>query len=208
MGDTFSEHNSLPPNAVTQFAIRHNGVLPAKGRILISEPFLQDAYFQRSVILLTDHTGQSSTGFVLNKKTNLLLNAFFDELSDIEPLPLFLGGPVATNRLFFIHTLGDILPDSLQISDNIYFDGDFESLNYYLLRGKPVKGKIKFFLGYSGWTKDQLADEIRRDSWLVGKADDEKILTAEGEDFWKLSIESIGGEYMTWINYPKNPTLN
>jgi putative transcriptional regulator len=190
------------------FKIKHNTLLPEKGKILISEPFLQDMYFQRSVILLIEHSTNGSMGFVLNKKTNLLLNIFIEGLEETPFIPLFRGGPVSSDRLFFIHSLGDEIPDSVQIDDNLYFDGDFESLNYYLLSGKPVEGKIKFFLGYSGWTKNQLADEIKRDSWLVSTASVRKILLAESETFWKNSVEAMGGSYKHWINYPKDPLLN
>jgi len=190
------------------FKIKHNNLVPEKGRILISEPFLQEIFFQRAVILLLEHDSNGSMGFVLNKNTGLFLNDYIEKLEKVQPIPIYLGGPVAADRLFFIHTLGDIIPDSYQITDNLYYDGDFESLNYYLLSGKPVEGKIKFFLGYSGWTKGQLASEIKRDSWLVGKSSHENIITADGESFWKKSVESIGGQYLTWINYPKDPLLN
>ena len=105
------------------FKITHNDVLPAQGSILISEPFLQDAYFQRSVVLLVEHTQEGSMGFVLNKKTELSVNTFFADLQGFPEMPIYLGGPVSANRLFFIHSLGDlIIPNSLKINDHLYFD--------------------------------------------------------------------------------------
>jgi len=190
------------------FKIKHNNLLPEKGKILISEPFLQELFFQRSVVLLIEHHAEGSMGFVLNKNTGLFLNNYIEGLENVQPIPLFLGGPVASDRLFFIHSLGEVIPDSTAIGDHIYFDGDFESLNYYLLSGRPVHGKIKCFVGYSGWTKGQLAEEIKRDSWLVGSVSSDKLLTADGESFWKYTVEQIGGRYLTWINYPKDPLLN
>ena len=86
------------------FKITHNDVLPAQGSILISEPFLQDAYFQRSVVLLVEHTQEGSMGFVLNKKTELSVNTFFADLQGFPEMPIYLGGPVSANRLFFIHS--------------------------------------------------------------------------------------------------------
>ncbi|MDR0743158.1 MAG: YqgE/AlgH family protein [Tannerella sp.] len=190
------------------FKIRHNNLQPEKGHILISEPFLQDAYFQRAVVLLVEHNAQGSMGFVLNKKTGLRVNDFFDGFDDIPRIPIYLGGPVSSDRLFFIHSLGSFIPESVQISDNLYFDGDFETLKDYLLSGKPVHEKVKFFLGYSGWTKNQLYGEIKQDSWLVSRSTNRNIMLAEGESFWKHSVELVGGPYMTWINYPKDPILN
>ena len=99
-------------------------------------------------------------GFVLNKKTDLIVNSFFKEFAEFPEIPIYLGGPVSPNRLFFIHSLGDnIIPDALKINDYLYFDGDFNALKRYILNGHPIDGKVKFFLGYSGWTEGQLNHE-------------------------------------------------
>ncbi|MCD8135918.1 MAG: YqgE/AlgH family protein [Parabacteroides gordonii] len=191
------------------FKITHNNLLPAQGSILISEPFLQDAYFQRSVVLLVGHNTQGSMGFVLNKKTDLIVNTFFPELEEYPEIPIYLGGPVSANRLFFIHSLGDlIVPDSVKIKDRLYFDGDFEALKRYMQNGHSIEGKVKFFLGYSGWTEGQLGNEINKNSWVVSHAAKENVLLADGESFWKNSLEQLGSNYEAWTKYPKDPYLN
>ncbi|UBD76232.1 YqgE/AlgH family protein [Parabacteroides goldsteinii] len=191
------------------FKITHNNLLPAQGSILISEPFLQDAYFQRSVVLLIEHNTQGSMGFVLNKKTDLIVNTFFPELEEYPEIPIYLGGPVSANRLFFIHSLGDlIVPDSVKIKDRLYFDGDFEALKRYMQNGHSIEGKVKFFLGYSGWTEGQLGNEINKNSWVVSHAAKENVLLADGESFWKNSLEQLGSNYEAWTKYPKDPYLN
>ena len=191
------------------FKITHNNLLPAQGSILISEPFLQDAYFQRSVVLLVEHNTQGSMGFVLNKKTDLIVNTFFPELEEYPEIPIYLGGPVSANRLFFIHSLGDlIVPDSVKIKDRLYFDGDFEALKRYIQNGHSIEGKVKFFLGYSGWTEGQLGNEINKNSWVVSHAAKENVLLADGESFWKNSLEQLGSNYEAWTKYPKDPYLN
>ena len=191
------------------FKITHNNLLPAQGSILISEPFLQDAYFQRSVVLLVEHNTQGSMGFVLNKKTDLIVNTFFPELEEYPEIPIYLGGPVSANRLFFIHSLGDlIVPDSVKIKDRLYFDGDFEALTRYIQNGHSIEGKVKFFLGYSGWTEGQLGNEINKNSWVVSHAAKENVLLADGESFWKNSLEQLGSNYEAWTKYPKDPYLN
>ena len=190
------------------FKITHNNLLPAQGSILISEPFLQDAYFQRSVVLLVEHNTQGSMGFVL-KKTDLIVNTFFPELEEYPEIQIYLGGPVSANRLFFIHSLGDlIVPDSVKIKDRLYFDGDFEALKRYIQNGHSIEGKVKFFLGYSGWTEGQLGNEINKNSWVVSHAAKENVLLADGESFWKNSLEQLGSNYEAWTKYPKDPYLN
>lgn len=190
------------------FQITHNDLLPAKGSILIAEPFMQDAYFQRSVVLLIEHNQKGSMGFVLNKKLGLIVNDFFPEFEKLPKMPIYLGGPVSSDKLFFIHTLGDlIIPNSKKINENLFFDGEFEALKRYIANGHSIEGKVKFFLGYSGWTEDQLANEIEKDSWVVSHVY-ECLFQAEGEEFWKSSISLLGGKYKTWINYPKDPYYN
>lgn len=191
------------------FKITHNDVIPEQGSILISEPFLQDAYFQRSVILLIEHDLEGSLGLVLNKKTDLTVNTFFSDLRDCTEMPIFVGGPVCSDRLFFIHSLGDsIVPEAIKVDEHLYFGGNFEDLKNYIKCGNPITGKIKFFMGYSGWTEGQLKNEIIKDSWVVGKTTFKNALLAEGEDFWKRSIESLGHHYEKWTKYPKDPYLN
>jgi putative transcriptional regulator len=191
------------------FKIKHNSMTPGKGRMLISEPFLSDLYFQRSVILLTEHNAEGSMGFVVNKKTNLFVNPYLEQFEKLPPIPVFLGGPVAPDHLFFIHSLGRRIADSVEIAENLFLFGDFESITYHLLGEQSTATKIKFFLGYSGWSADQLQNEIKHDSWLVsnlpGGSD---ILSAEDESFWRRAVENVGGPYLKWLNYPKYPLLN
>ena len=191
------------------FEIKHNSVRPGKGRILISEPFLQNIYFQRAVILLVEHNQNGSMGFVLNKRTNLIVNNFFPEMKFFPDIPIYLGGPVHANHLFFIHALGnEIIPEGVKITNNLYFDGNFETLKRYMMQGNPVKGKVKFFMGYSGWGENQLTDEINHDSWLVGASSVKNMMLADNELFWNQALDSLGGKYKTWKNYPVNPEMN
>ncbi|MDD4516629.1 YqgE/AlgH family protein [Massilibacteroides sp.] len=192
------------------FKIRHNNQQPSSGSLLISEPFLQDVYFQRSVVLLVEHNPEGSMGFVLNKKTDYILNSFFPELKECDDIPIYLGGPVCSNRLFFIHSLGSsVVPQTIPVNNDLYFDGDFNCIKDYILQGNQVEGKIKFFLGYSGWTKGQLGVEIDANSWLVSKKMENKfMLSADGEASWKSSLELLGKRYETWTKFPKDPHMN
>jgi len=180
-----------------------------KGNILIAEPFLSDIYFERSVVLLVEHNSKHNTmGFVLNKMMIEKLNDFFPEMKDFNDIPLFRGGPVGSNRLYFIHTLGDTIPGAYEILDGLYFGGDFDIIKSYIISGNPVKGRIKFFLGYSGWEQQQLEEEIAQHSWLVGKTEQAKIMESEGEIFWKKTLQNLGGPYKSWANFPRRPFLN
>ncbi|MCD4737049.1 MAG: YqgE/AlgH family protein, partial [Bacteroidales bacterium] len=85
--------------------IKTNDTEPTKGKILISEPFLTDYYFKRSVVLLAEHNEDGSFGLILNKPVNLEFNDILKNFPTFHG-QMFLGGPVKTDSLFFIHTLG------------------------------------------------------------------------------------------------------
>ena len=94
------------------FKIETNHIGPAKGKVLISEPFLCDYIFGRSVILLVDHTQDGSMGLVLNKPLPISLNDIINGLELAEDIPLYQGGPISMDTLFYLHTLEGIPRDA------------------------------------------------------------------------------------------------
>jgi putative transcriptional regulator len=189
------------------FKIEFNNIPPQKGSVLISEPFLQDSYFQRSVIFLTEHSETGSMGFVLNKNLDISLNELVKGISVNEEIPVFLGGPVNVDTLFFIHTL-KFIRESYRVTDTIYLNGDFDMLKDYINNGGEVEGKIKFFFGYSGWEKKQLMDELKENSWLVGGITDKDMLSTDNKKVWEKALSALGEKYKKWTKFPKDPTLN
>ena len=189
------------------FKIQSNNVLPSRGRILISEPFLRDATFGRSVILLVDHTDEGSMGLVINKQLPLFLNDIIMEFKYLDEIPLYKGGPIATDTLFYLHTLSDI-PGSISISKGLYLNGDFDELNKYILQGNKISECIRFFLGYSGWDSEQLSNEIRENTWLVSEEEKSYLMKNNIKDMWRKALEKLGSKYETWSRFPQVPTLN
>ena len=148
----------------------YNKIDPKKGRLLITEPFEESSYFNRSVILLCEHNADGSFGFVLNNYTTI-------KLTDFEGLPEFetkigIGGPVNSKNLYYIHTFGDKLKNSVQITKDLYAGGDFETLKYLISEGLIKENEIRFFLGYSGWVDKQLESELNQNAWLVAEIPD------------------------------------
>ena len=141
------------------FKIETNHVVPARGKVLISEPFLCDHMFGRSVILLVDHTHDGTMGLVMNKPLPLFLNDVLKDFNCPENIPIYKGGPLSTDTLFYLHTLKGIT-GALPIGKGFYLNGDFEAIKNYIMQGNSVKGRIRFFLGYSGWEYEQLDREI------------------------------------------------
>jgi len=131
------------------------GLKPKKGKLLIAEPSLTgDVSFNRSVVLLAEHNDEGSVGFILNKPLNYSMNDLVEEIE--MPFPVFNGGPVEQDNLYFIHKVPDLIPNSVEISDGIYWGGDFEITVTLVNSGKISQNDIRFFLGYSGWASLQL----------------------------------------------------
>ena len=63
-------------------------------------------------------------------------------------------------RLYYLHTLGSVVPDSVEVIDGLYVGGDFECIREIINMGAIVEGNIRFFVGYSGWEKGQLRKEL------------------------------------------------
>lgn len=189
------------------FKIEHNDILPEKGRVLVSEPFLQDAYFKRSVVLLTEHNDEGTLGLVLNNPINFEVTQILADFPPTESL-VGIGGPVRTDTVHYIHQLGDLIPESLHVIENIFWGGDFESIKNAIIVGELTKSMIRFFVGFSSWYPGQLDREIEENSWLVTDLDAHSIMNGDGADLWKKTLQKEGKKYQMWTKYPENPLLN
>ncbi len=188
------------------FKIEHQNIIPKPGCILISEPFSRDAYFKRSIVLLTLNDVEGSVGFILNKPVDVPFHDLFGEDIDFEA-SVSLGGPVSVDRIDYLHTLGSKIPDSKHVVDNIYWGGNFEAIISLIKASVIRKEQIRFFLGYSGWSKDQLNSEIKNDYWLVSKADTHTIMLND-RNYWKNTLQRMGKKYSVWLNLPEDPQFN
>lgn len=179
-----------------------------KGQLLIAEPsILGDLFFNRSVILLAEHSNEGSLGFIMNKPLEYTIN---DIVPDIEAsFKIYNGGPVEQANLYFIHTIPELIFDSIEISNGIYWGGDFELTKSLINEGKINKEDIRFFLGYTGWGANQLEEEIESNSWAIATNKYKKgLLSTSSKKIWKEKITELGGDYLIWSNAPENPNLN
>ncbi|MDX1328971.1 MAG: YqgE/AlgH family protein, partial [Arenibacter sp.] len=139
---------------------------PKKGKLLIAEPTLSgDVSFHRSIVLLAEHNGEGSVGFILNKPLNHNIN---DLVTEIEAsFPVYNGGPVEQDNLYFIHKVPDLIENSIEIADGIFWGGDFSCIIDLINNRIITENDIRFFLGYSGWSSLQLEEELHSKSWIV-----------------------------------------
>lgn len=179
-----------------------------KGQLLIAEPsIIGDLSFNRSVILLADHNEEGSVGFILNKPLKYTIKDLLPEID--AKFKIYNGGPVEQDNLYFIHNVPHLIPNSIEISNGIFWGGDFELTKDLINKGLVKKKNIRFFLGYTGWDSEQLETEMQSSSWILTKnIYENKILGKASVHFWKEKIIELGGEYLIWSNAPENPILN
>lgn len=181
---------------------------PKKGKLLVAEPSLTgDVSFNRSVVLLAEHNQEGSVGFILNKPLDYNICDLVTEIKI--PFQVFNGGPVEQDNLYFIHKVPHLIENSVEISDGIFWGGDFETTVELINNEVITEQDIRFFLGYSGWGSQQLDQELSSKSWVVVQNEYESgILEKSSIAFWKEKMVELGGDYLLWSNAPENPSLN
>ena len=168
---------------------------------------LQDGYFKRAVIYLTEDNDEGSLGFVLNFKTAYLLRDLFPHIKNGN-FPIFEGGPVSKDQLYYIHNLGKNLTDSIQIKDDLWWGGDFFELAHMIDHGKVKTHNVRFFMGYSGWTPGQLKDELVQKAWFRNEAEPALVLEGDPKTLWGDELEKIKESYKVFSNIGFDPNLN
>jgi putative transcriptional regulator len=178
-----------------------------QGRLLIAEPFMNDPYFKRSVVLLTEHKKEGTLGFILNQPLNININ---DTLKDfpVFDAPIFMGGPVQTDSLFYIHTQGEIITESEHIIDNLYWSGNFDQLKEMINNQQIFPHEVMFFVGYSGWDFKQINNEVKNNSWIISDLNNFSIADFQQQDFWRTALQKMGSKFSMLSNFPEDPSLN
>ncbi|MFC5270258.1 YqgE/AlgH family protein [Adhaeribacter terreus] len=177
------------------------------GSILISEPYLGDPNFERTVVLVCRHDEEGSFGLVLNRRSNLKLADVLDYFDKGLEMELGIGGPLQHNTLHYIHNRTDF-PDAIKLSDTLYWGGNYDYVKNKLENGEINPEEIRFFLGYSGWTPGQLEEEIEKNVWIVNNNASKKLFTLNADTLWRQILKEMGGKYKILSNYPVDPSLN
>ena len=181
---------------------------PKKGSLLLSEPFMSDQYFGRAVILLCSHDEKGSFGFVLNNYIDINLNKLDDSFPKIKTR-ISVGGPVDTKHLYYIHSLGNKIDGSVEITDGIFLGGDYTKLISLLKKDINLIKNVRFFLGYSGWDANQLLDEFKEKSWVaVNNINDNVIMNDAEDNLWQYCMSKQGNRFKVMSNFPIDPNFN
>ena len=189
------------------FKIESNTLKVSIGDVLISEPFLDDFYFRRSAILIVDHNDEGSFGVVINKRLNIPFNDIIMGFPKFDA-EVYLGGPVDTDRVFFIHTIGEMIPDSHKIMSGLYWSGNINALKAMIKNDLIKSHEVRFYVGYAGWDGGQIRKELKANTWLVGKFSTKEILHTMPSKMWSTFVNKLGNKYILWNKFPVNPSDN
>lgn len=173
--------------------------------ILVSEPFLEDPSFYRTVVQLVEHNDKGTVGFVLNQPSGFQLCDLLDDC-DLE-IPVYIGGPVQQDTLHIIHRITDI-PEAVHLVGNACWSGRFDLIRIMLDEQLAKVSDVRFFLGYSGWDKGQLRNELNQKSWILAEGKENYIFDADA-NLWKHILQDLNnGQYQYLANAPKDIQLN
>ena len=165
-----------------------------------------DTNFERSVILVCEHSQSGTFGLVLNQSTDLRLG---DVIEDVHSdLSLFIGGPVQQNTLHFIHRRPDLIDGSIRIAEGLHWSGDFDQVKQAVNLGTLTERDARFFIGYSGWNEGQLETELQQKAWIVSHTNSDFLFDTPTKEFWRGVLKRMGGEYKSIAHYPVDPRLN
>jgi len=188
--------------------IQSNKLEPKSGRVLIAEPLMGDYYFGRSVVLLIEHNNEDGTvGIVMNKPSGTMIADLINDFPEFQA-PVYVGGPVQTDNLYFMHTLGGEVPESQEVIPGLYWGGEVEAIREMIVLGMVKPNQVRFFLGYSGWQSQQLHGELNRNSWLVSDTNLQSLFHTKSHKMWNHFMQRMGPEYDLWRKFPIDPELN
>ena len=182
----------------------------SKGDVLVAEPLMQEGIFRRSAILILDADVSSGyMGLVLNHKTSLSMQDLIPKWEGGKRVPLFAGGPVDLERLFMLHTLGDVFKGCKEFLPGIFVGANMDDVVEYVDSGGEVEGRMRFFLGYSGWQSNQLESELLGKSWALERHEPASaLLQGTGNAYWRRQVARLGDSYRSWLIVPQDAAHN
>lgn len=181
---------------------------PQKGTLLLSDPFEIDVHFTRSVVLICNHDEDGTFGFVLNNYVDLSAQELHEDLESFSGR-VSIGGPVDKTNLYYIHRFGNSITGSEHIIDDLYFGGSFDEILEQIKSNPEQEKNVRFFVGYSGWSKGQLEEELQQNTWIVvNNHSTEQIMTTHNQNLWKEIMALQGTKYKLLADFPIHPENN
>jgi putative transcriptional regulator len=178
-----------------------------RGQLLLDSGELRGSFFNRSVVLICQHDERGAFGLILNQPSpNKVGEVLVADLPDaIKEMNLYMGGPVQTSALSYLHS-DNFLPDA-NVLPNLNLGHSLEEL-VDLGNSFASTQQIRLFAGYAGWSPGQLESELKRKAWLVHPATIDLIFKADPTDLWNEILRAKGWKYRLIASAPEDLSLN
>jgi len=173
------------------------------GALLLAAPTLRDPHFSRSVIFLAAHNvDDGAFGYILNRPlekrvTDLLPD---QDLGELGQVPVFLGGPVSTDKLAFAAMCWKGDQKGLKCVTHLSVEDALTQIR----EGNDVRG----FVGYSGWTSGQIESELKRSSWIVTPPRETILTSEQPSHLWQDLLKEMGPVYRLMSGIPDDVSRN
>lgn len=185
----------------------HNNIVLGRGKLLISDPYKTGDLFERSVVYICEHDDKGSFGFIVNKPIQVKMKGIGAKFPD-SIFTAFQGGPCDVDSLFFFHTLGNQIKDSLNMGQGLFLGTNYQELYNIVTPDLVEEGAIKIFIGYSGWSPGQLEQELLRNSWMVCPLEEGRDIMVSNDQLWEDLLTKMGHKYQIMSRFPRNPNDN
>lgn len=179
-----------------------------KGRLLVATPLLGDPNFERTVVLMLEHTEEGALGVVLNRPSPLRVADAIEDWADAaaSPAVVFIGGPVATGTVIALARRHGELPEDAW-SEVLATIGVIDVSQDAQVVGAALDG-VRIFTGYAGWGEGQLEGEIAEGAWWVLDADPADALTSRPAALWRRVLDRQPDPLRRWALFPEDIRAN
>jgi putative transcriptional regulator len=178
-----------------------------RGKLLIAGPMLKDPPFERTVVLITEHTDEGAMGLVLNRPSDAVVVDAVPDLAWVTDADdsVFAGGPVAPNGVIVLAEWIDPALAVVRVEDDLGFvPGDTEDTGALAAAIR----RARVYAGHAGWGPGQLEAEVAEESWIVESPLREELFSADPEGLWAAVLRRMGREFALLSTMPPDPSLN
>ncbi|AFY22298.1 YqgE/AlgH family protein [Pseudomonas sp. QLc11A] len=168
-----------------------------KHQFLIAMPHMADPNFAHTLTYIVEHTANGAMGLVVNRPQELNLADILEQLRpEIEPpalcqhVPIFIGGPVQTDRGFVLHPKGQSFQATVDLEDELSLSTSQDVLFAIADGVGPAKSLIA--LGYAGWEAGQLEAELAQNAWLNCPFDADILFNTSSELRLEAAARHLG----------------
>lgn len=176
------------PNVFLPVQSKNPDILGA-GKLLVASRELGDPIFAKTVILLVHYDSKGVLGLVLNRRTQVPLSRVLDSLTAAKNIsdPVYLGGPVELPSVFALFQSPAKLEGAEHVFAGVYLISE-KTLLEHTISTRPEPRVFHVYLGYAGWSAEQLHNEVEAGAWFIFPADAATVFNADPDSMWSKMI--------------------